>query len=212
MKLQNTIIPEQVLCVAAVKYATSEQIENLIRDGFTTLGWSTAQQFHKLHKILPSNCRHHFIGHLQSNKVPKLLQSEIDLIHSVDSTDLISALDTTANSKSKIQHILLQVRTDGTKEHGFSYEEIDEIFPWVLTKQAAVVQGFMTIPPLTDNPEENRSVYKRMREFRDAMEKKYQVSLPYLSMGMSDDYEIAIEEGATIVRLGRILFEQMKKN
>ena len=65
----------------------------------------------------------------------------------------------------------------------------------------------MTIPPAVSDPEENRSVYKRMREFRDMLEKKYQVSLPYLSMGMSDDYKIAIEEGATIVRLGRILFD-----
>ncbi len=206
-------IPSGVLCVAAVKYATPEQIEYLIRDRFTTLGWSTVQQFQKLHKTLPSNCHHHFIGHLQLNKVNQLIRSDINLIHSVDSADLIDKIDNAANSESKIQHILLQVKTDATKEHGFSYEEIDELFPWILAKRAAaVVEGFMTIPPLVQDPEENRSVYKRMREFRDAMEKKYKVSLPYLSMGMSDDYEIAIEEGATIVRLGRILFEQMKKS
>ncbi len=206
-------IPSGVLCVAAVKYATPEQIEYLIRDRFTTLGWSTVQQFKKLHKTLPSNCHHHFIGHLQLNKVNQLIRSDINLIHSVDSADLIDKIDNAANSESKIQHILLQVKTDATKEHGFSYEEIDELFPWILAKRAAaVVEGFMTIPPLVQDPEENRSVYKRMREFRDAMEKKYKVSLPYLSMGMSDDYEIAIEEGATIVRLGRILFEQMKKS
>ncbi len=205
MTPKNLSIPNSVLCVAAVKYATLEEILPLIKEGFTTLGWSTVQQFRKLSKILPHNCRHHFIGYLQKNKVNQLVLSDIDLIHSVDRMDLIETLAGAAQSKSKIQYILLQVKTDVTKEHGFTYEEIDAIFPSLLARQSLSVKGLMTIPPLVDNPEENRAIYKRMREFRDYLEQKYHISLPYLSMGMSNDYKIAIEEGATMIRLGRIL-------
>ena len=132
--------------------------------------------------------------------------SDIDLIHSIDRMDLIDTLAGAAQSKSKIQHILLQVKTDVIKEHGFTYKEIDELFPSLLTKQSLSVKGLMTIPPLVDDPEENRHIYKEMREFRDSLEQKYHVTLPSLSMGMSSDYKIAIEEGATMIRLGRILF------
>ncbi len=103
------------------------------------------------------------------------------------------------------------MKSDPTKEYGFSFEELGEIFPTILELQNTQVQGLMTIPPLAENPGKNRKMYKKMHEFRDTLEKKYRMPLPYLSMGMSDDYEIAIEEGATIVRLGRILFEQLDK-
>lgn len=206
MTPKNLSIPENILCVAAVKYATLEEILPLVKEGFTTLGWSTVQQFKQLSRILPQNCHHHFIGYLQKNKVNQLVLSDIDLIHSADRIDLIDMLAGAAASRDKIQYILLQVKTDVTKEHGFSYEEIDAIFPSLLAKQSLSVKGLMTIPPLVKDPEENRSVYKRMREFRDYLEQKYHIALPYLSMGMSSDYKIAIEEGATIIRLGRILF------
>lgn len=206
MNHKQLSIPNSVLCVAAVKYATQPEIESIIKDGFLNLGWSTVQQFRKIHENLPSLCHHHFIGHLQKNKVNQLMESDIDLIHSVDSIELLEKIDAAASSKDKIQNILLQIKTDPTKEDGFSFEEIDRIFPFLVKKRSTCIKGLMTIPPAVDNPEKNRPIYKEMRNFQNTLEKKYGVPLPYLSMGMSDDYKIAIEEGATIVRLGRILF------
>ncbi len=206
MNHKQLSIPNPVLCVAAVKYATQSEIESIIKDGFLNLGWSTVQQFRKIHGNLPSTCHHHFIGHLQKNKVNQLMELDVDLIHSVDNIELLEKIDTAARAKGKIQNVLLQVKTDFTKKDGFSYEEIEKAFPTLISKHSICIRGLMTIPPATDDPEKNRPIYKEMKNFQNALEKKYGVPLPYLSMGMSDDYKIAIEEGATIVRLGRILF------
>lgn len=205
MKLE---IPKNVLCVAAVKYASVEQIESIIKEGFTTLGWSTVQQFQKIAPLLPAACKHHFIGHLQKNKVKQLLASKIELIESVDSLELLKCIDRVASEKNKKQHVFLQVRTDATKEHGFSFEEIDQYFSEMLELKSIGVDGLMTIPPATNNPETNQNIFRKMKEEASRLSEKYHHPLLLLSMGMSDDYQIAIEEGATIVRLGRILFEK----
>ncbi|MEK7545392.1 MAG: YggS family pyridoxal phosphate-dependent enzyme [Patescibacteria group bacterium] len=200
-------IPPHVQCIAAVKYADHDSIEKIIAEGFANLGWSTVQHFLKTIPLFKQQgLEHHFIGHLQSNKVEELLSHEIALIHSVDSEKLLFKINTTAEQKNKVQKILLQVKTDPEKEFGFSPEEIQKkLSEWKKLSGVGIL-GLMTIPPAVKNPEENREMFRTMKKLADSLR------LAELSMGMSDDYEIAIEEGATMIRLGRILFEKNPEN
>lgn len=195
----NPKLPPNILCVAAVKYAELEQILKIIEQGYMHLGWSTVQQFLKLAPLLPKNCRHHFIGHLQTNKVAQLLQHDMELIHSIDSEKILRKINENAETKNKIQKILLQIKTDPTKKHGFAFDEVEKnLESWKKFTNIEII-GLMTILPDQD-AEKNRQIFQKMKKFSQKLK------LPQLSMGMSDDYKIAIEEGATIVRLGRILF------
>lgn len=209
-------IPENITLVAAVKYADFGQIKKILSQGnkkfpdikIKNLGWSTVQHFLKTAPLLEKHallkrCRNDFIGHLQTNKVTQLLQHEIKLIHSVDSEKLLQKINAVAAAKNKIQKILLQINTDPEKKSGFTFAEIEnKIEQWKKIHNIKI-EGFMTIPPPAKNPEENRKIFKKMKQFADTF------NLHKLSMGMSDDYQIAIEEGATIVRLGRILFKNL---
>lgn len=201
MKLE---IRKNILCVAAVKYASQKQIESIIKEGYTTLGWSTLQHLKENYDHF-KNLTHHFIGHLQRNKVKLLLQYPIELIHSIDSLALLKKINLVAGELGKKQKVLLQIHTDEEKEHGLSSEEAREILAERKNFPNIAIEGLMTIPSPKSNA---RTIYRNLALRRDKLEKEYGVHLPHLSMGMSDDYKIAIEEGATMVRLGRILFEK----
>lgn len=198
-------IPKNVVCVAAVKHAKNKQIEAAIKDGIRYLGWSTVQHLRSLHVELAKHkhLHHHFIGHLQRNKVRQLLTHPIELIHSGDSKDLVVKINAVAQELSKKQPILLQIKSDQEKEYGLDLDEAREILTMQKNLSNISIEGLMTIPSPKSNP---RTVYKGLRMQRDKLEKEFDVTLSVLSMGMSDDYKIAIEEGATIVRLGKILF------
>lgn len=155
---------------------------------------------------LPSSYRWHFIGHLQSNKVRKILPL-VESIHSIDSPALAHDIDRVAGELGLRPQGYLQVNIARDEaKFGFSPETVRQNFETLLRLPRLELVGLMTIPFAVKEPEENRKHFAALREFRDALEREFKVSLPGLSMGMSDDFGIAIEEGATIVRVGSRIF------
>lgn len=208
-------IPDDIICIAVVKYMPLEQIKRLVEAGFTDLGWNTVRHFIETVPLIsaspkssaqtPNRLRHHFIGHLQTNKVGKLLDCNIALIHSVDSERLMIELEKQAAKRNKTQNILLQIKTDEEKTHGFTHTDAEKIIKNRTRYPHLHMEGIMTIPPPRKNPEDNRMIFRAITNFAHQMEKKYHHPLPHISMGMSGDYQIAIEEGATMVRIGSLL-------
>lgn len=188
-------IPKQVTLVAAVKYATNEQIKELLLNGVNNLGFNTSQQLLQVKEFATANF--HFIGHLQRNKVRDILPF-CTLIHSVDSIKLAEKISEEAVKINKQQEILLQIRTDEQKDYGFEINDTRTVLTQISKLKNLSVIGLMTIPSPDKKP---REIYSRMKRLKE------ESGLPELSMGMSEDYKIAVEEGATIVRIGRRLFE-----
>ena len=205
-KIRN-FIPDDVLLVAAVKYASNEQILELVKAGVKDFGFNTYRQLKEVKASLPSDARIHFIGHLLSNKVKKVLQENIFLVQSVDSYNLAGKIDRVANEFGIKQDILLQVKTDETKKHGFSVLETEKVASKTNNSLKNIkIKGLMTIPPLSENPNNSRIYFSLVKNLFDNTSKKMNKKLEYLSMGMSNDYKIAIEEGANMVRIGRAIF------
>ena len=205
-KIKNSI-PDNATLVAAVKYASNEQILELIKAGVKDLGFNTYRQLKEAKKLLPSDARIHFIGHLQSNKVRKVLQENVFLIQSVDSYKLAEKIDNVARELRIKQDILLEVKTDENKKHGFSALETEEVSLKINNNFKNInIKGLMTIPPLSENSNNSRKYFSSVKSLFDNISEKMDKKLDYLSMGMSDDYKIAIEEGSNMVRIGRALF------
>ena len=196
-----------MIILAATKGRTIEQINKAIKGGIKVIGESQAQEMKKKLGLLPKDLRVDFIGHLQTNKVKDVVK-HCFLIHSVDSPHLAQEIDKQAKKIEKIQNILLEINVSGEKtKYGFRKEEIMDIFPQLLGLKNLKIIGLMTIVPYFQEPEKSRPFFQGLRQLKKQLESKFNISLPELSMGMSNDYQIAIEEGATIVRLGRIIFE-----
>lgn len=206
MNIEKLNLGKSTTIVAAVKKVSIKKIEKIISEGILHIGWSTFQQLDELYSQLEKYqyVKHHFIGHLQRNKVSRLLSYPIELIHSVDSWELLEKINTVASGMKKTQKVLLQINSDEKKEFGFSLDEVRDVFKKQKELPYIRIEGLMTIPSEKSN---SRTIYKGLRLQRDKMEKEFKVHLPTLSMGMSDDYQTAIEEGATMVRLGTILFK-----
>lgn len=146
------------------------------------------------------------IGHVQSNKVRYLL-GEFDLIHSVDRKSLIDELEKRLDRENQEQSVLLQVNTSGEEsKHGADPEEAPRILEMILETDHLSVQGLMTMAPYTEQNRVLRETFARCRELRDQLSGRFDVSLPELSMGMTNDYRQALREGSTMLRLGRALF------
>ena len=158
----------------------------------------------------------HMIGHLQSRKAEDAV-ALFDRVHSVDSLKLAQRLDRFAASYNKVLPILLEVNVSGeVSKYGFDHTRREELFSAVesiaLLTQVRL-EGLMTMAPLVAEPERTRPIFRGLRDLRDALEAKYaSVRLPQLSMGMTDDFEVAIEEGATLVRIGRAIFGKGMKD
>ncbi|MEK6869793.1 MAG: YggS family pyridoxal phosphate-dependent enzyme [Nanoarchaeota archaeon] len=199
-------IPDNATLVAAVKYASNEQISELVKAGVKDFGFNTYQQLREAKALLPSDARIHFIGHLQSNKVRKVLQEKAFLVQSVDSYNLAEKIDDVAGKLGIKQGILLQIKTDETKKHGFSASEAENIALKINNSMKNInIKGLMTIPPLSENPDNSRMYFSLVKNLFGNLSKKMDKKLEYLSMGMSDDYKAAIEEGSNMVRIGRAL-------
>ena len=166
--------------------------------------------------IPDSSAAFHLIGHLQSRKAAEAV-ALFDRVHSVDSLKLAQRLDRFSALHHKVLPILLEVNVSGeVSKYGFDHARREELFSTVesiaLLRQVRL-EGLMTMAPLVADPEQARPVFRGLRELRDALEAKYaSLRLPQLSMGMTDDFEVAIEEGATLVRIGRAIFEESRKN
>ncbi len=200
---------ELITLVAVTKYVSAEIIRPLVAADCLELGESRPQQlWEKAAALADLPIRWHLIGHLQRNKVRRTLPLAA-LIHSVDSRRLIAAIDKEANGKGPIP-ILLEVNVSGeSAKHGLSPEQIEPLLADLPNYANVSVRGLMCMAGLEGGPEEARRDFAVLRRLRDYLRPSCPpgVTLDELSMGMSGDFEEAIEEGATIVRIGSALFE-----
>ena len=201
--------PGEVLLIGATKMNDASRVQEAIAAGLTACGENRVQEMlEKQAQGAYEGAELHFIGHLQKNKV-KYIVGKVSLIHSADSLELIGVIDKRAAALGVTQDILLEVNIGGeTAKSGFAPDKLGEVLPRMADFRAVRVRGLMAIPPICENMEENRPYFRAMKQlFVDIGAKKYDnVSMDFLSMGMSADYEAAIEEGANIVRVGTGIF------
>ncbi len=199
---------EEITLVAVSKTVPVELVRMAYNLGVVNFGENRVQDaLPKIAEFHPQEMRWHMIGHLQSNKANKVVGS-FYCVQSVDSLHLAQTLNRHAAEHGTRLPILLQVNVSGeASKEGMSPVETPEVARQILTLPHLEVQGLMTIAPLVENPEEVRPVFRELRTLRDQLRDMLpQSAWQHLSMGMTDDYRIAIEEGATIVRIGRAIF------
>lgn len=202
--------PAEITLVAVSKTKPVELVEMAYNLGVTDFGENRVQEaLPKIERFHPQRLRWHLIGHLQSNKAGKVIEP-FSCIHSVDSLHLAQILSRHAQEHGTNLSILLQVNVAGeTSKEGLAPGEVQEVARLIAALPALRIEGLMTIAPLVNNPEEVRPVFRELRLLRDRLRDTITASTwSQLSMGMTDDYGVAIEEGATLVRVGRAIFGQ----
>lgn len=194
--------PRSVAIVAVSKSFSAEQIRWAQQAGQTDFGESRAQELERKALTVPQGLRWHFVGRLQRNKVRDVV-GLAGLIHSVDRTELVEVVAERARRTERVQQVLLQVNVGGDPaKGGCDPEEVFALLSLIRQLDGIACQGLMTVPPLESDP---RLVFRHLAELRDEARAVW-AEVQHLSMGMSGDFEVAIEEGATIVRLGEAIF------
>ena len=188
------------------KTVNAGRIEDAHRAGLRIFGENRIQEaLPKMEALSNLDLQWHFIGHLQSNKAKEAIRHFI-WIHSIDSVKLLLKVDQEASRLEKRINVLLEVNlADEHTKYGFQPQELEGALGETDRLQAAKVCGFMIIPPFHDDPEQTRPYFRKLKELRDQFARQYP-DLKELSMGMSHDYKVAIEEGATMIRIGTLLF------
>ncbi|MEP6960399.1 MAG: YggS family pyridoxal phosphate-dependent enzyme [Nitrospirota bacterium] len=202
--------PDRSVClVAATKSVGLDQIREGITAGLTVLGESRLQEaLPKIESLRGQPIQWHFIGRLQRRKVREVV-GVFDLIHSVDSVELATEIDRRAQEAELTQGVLLQVNLEAeATKAGFLPDDLDGAMARLGALCHVAVKGLMAIPPPTRDPEDARRYFRRLRELalRLSLKPIGTISLKELSIGMSNDYEVAVEEGATLVRVGTAIF------
>lgn len=196
---------EDITIVAVSKFHPVEKILEAYHAGHKIFGENKIQEaVSKIEKLKGLQVQFHFVGHIQTNKV-RYLENNFTLIHSVDRISLVNEMDKRFSKINRIQDVLIQVNIAREEQkHGVLIEDFDKLLQAVLDKKTLRLKGLMMIPPFRENPLENVGYFRQMSKlFEDT--KRY-VDLEYLSMGMSDDFEIAIQEGSNMIRVGTIIF------
>ncbi len=205
--------PEAITLLAATKTVNVDVINYAIQLGIKYIGENRVQEFlSKYENYVPVH--KHFIGHLQTNKVKDIID-KVELIHSVDSYRLAEEISKQAVKRNLTIDVLLEINIGNEQsKSGFGFEEAPEAVQKIAGLEGVRIKGLMAIPPICENAEQNRPYFAKMKKlFIDIGNKKIDNSnMDILSMGMSDDYEIAIEEGANMVRLGTALFGRRNYN
>jgi pyridoxal phosphate enzyme (YggS family) len=202
-------IPDQVTLVAVSKYQSIEDTKAVLDAGVYDLGESKVQDFLKKHEVLGDRPRWHFIGHLQKNKV-KYIIGKTFLIHSIDSIELIDVIERESKKQGIITDVLLQLnlaREDS--KSGILAEDLNIILEALPEYQFVKVKGLMAMGPLTQNNDKIREIFVELKKIYDRIKEESVdeiVQMNYLSMGMTDDYTIAIQEGSNMIRVGRKIF------
>ena len=197
---------EQIELVAVSKTHTAEKVQEAIEAGQLLFGESRVQEARAKIPLLPSRLRWHFIGHLQKNKIRHAL-SLFELFHGIDSLVLAQEMERIAEEEGVRPRVLLEVNVAGeASKHGFSPEALRRDLEAALSLGRLTIEGLMTLPPFAPEAEASRQYFIALRKLRDQLEAEFDVRLPQLSMGMSGDFPIAIEEGATLVRVGTAIF------
>ena len=199
---------EEVRLIAVSKTKPVSDIEEVLTTGILDYGENKVQELSDKYDVLPKNIRWHMIGHLQRNKVKYLIGKTV-LIHSVDSLRLAEQIEHEAAKADTIMNVLIEVNVAGEEsKFGTTCNEAIELVRAVAALKHVKIKGLMTIAPFTDNPEDNRIYFKKFKQLSVDIKSKNidNVDMDELSMGMTGDYEVAIEEGATMVRVGTGIF------
>jgi pyridoxal phosphate enzyme (YggS family) len=201
--------PGEVRILVASKYYAPEQISTLAEAGVELLGENRAEDLVRKQELFGDAFEWHFIGHVQSRKA-KVVVPRVSLIHSVDSVKLVEELARRAPETG--MDVLFQVNVSGEySKYGVGEGEVEALLEAAAGTQGRVrAKGFMTLAPLVEDPEDVRYVFAKLRAIRDRLSPRWSphFDLSELSMGMSGDYAVAVEEGATLVRIGRTLIEE----
>lgn len=210
LQIQEDIAPYKPNIIAVTKYfdekAMIEAYNAGLRDFAESRAVEAVEKIENLPAEVRNNSKFHFIGHLQTNKVKKVVPI-FDYIHSVDSLKLAKAIADEAKLFGKVQNILLQVNNANEEQKfGFSKKEIFEVFPSIKELSSVSIAGIMNMAPLGASEEELNRLFEDVFNIKKELEQRFDCELRELSMGMSQDYKIAVRHGATMLRIGRKLF------
>ena len=193
--------------VAVSKTHPPEAVAEAIAAGQFLFGESRVQEARAKVPLLPARARWQFIGHLQRNKIRHALALGFELLHGVDSLEIARELDRIAGEAGAFPRVLLEINVAGeSSKFGFSPAKLREQLEELLALGRLQIEGLMTIAPLAPDAEASRPHFAALRQLHDQLQTEFRVPLPRLSMGMSGDYAVAIEEGATLVRVGTAIF------
>ena len=197
---------DDIELVAISKTHEAAKVRVALDAGQETFGESRVQEARAKIPLLPSSAHWHFVGRLQKNKIRHALPL-FELFHSVDSIELAREMNRIADEEGLHSRVLLEVNVAGEgSKIGFAPDSLRAEMESLLELPRLSIEGLMTIPPLAPEAEASRKYFSALRNLRDAFSARFQVKLPHLSMGMSDDFAVAIEEGATLVRVGTAIF------
>jgi pyridoxal phosphate enzyme (YggS family) len=201
----------EIELVAITKTHPAEKVREAVEAGHSVFGESRVQEARAKIPELPSNLRWHFVGHLQKNKIRHALPL-FELFHGVDSLALAQEMNRIAAEDGERPRLLLEVNVAGEgSKFGFKAETLRAEIGSLLALPRLLIEGLMCIPPLAEEAEASRKFFVQLRELRDSLEKEFDVTFPHLSMGMTQDFSIAVEEGATLVRVGTAIFGERPK-
>jgi PLP dependent protein len=201
----------EIELVAITKTHPAEKVREAVEAGHTLFGESRVQEARAKIPELPSNLRWHFVGHLQKNKIRHALPL-FELFHGVDSLALAQEMDRIAAEQGEHPRVLLEVNVAGEgSKFGFRAETLRADIESLLALSRLSIVGLMCIPPLAEEAEASRKFFVQLRELHNSVETEFDVKLPHLSMGMTQDFWIAVEEGATLVRVGTAIFGERPK-
>jgi pyridoxal phosphate enzyme (YggS family) len=204
-------LPDSVRLIAVSKSHPIEVIQEAVDAGQLIFGENRVQEAQPKITALPAKLHWHLIGHLQSNKV-RLALPFFELIHGVDSLDLLAHIDGVAADLGLFPRVLLQVNVVGeASKFGFPPGKLLELVEQIVKFDRVQIEGLMTIPPLAPAAEHSRRYFVTLRELRDKLATEFRFPLPELSMGMSNDFRVAVEEGATMVRVGTAIFGERRR-
>ena len=202
---------DDVELVAVSKTHDATKVREAIEAEQSLFGESRVQEARVKIPELPSNLRWHFVGHLQKNKIRHALPL-FELIHSVDSLAVAQDINRIAEEDGLHPRILLEVNVAGEgSKFGFTPKKLREDLENLLALPRLSILGLMTIPPIAEEAEASRKYFVQLRELRDRLQTEFHVDLAQLSMGMTQDFAIAVEEGATLVRVGTAIFGERSK-
>ena len=210
LQIRQEIAPSQPRIIAITKYFDESRLIEAYEAGLRDFGENRVQdaleKFSKLPKEIIETSTFHLVGHLQTNKVKKAV-GNFDYIHSVDSLKLLESIDTAAKSKGIIQKVLIQVNNaNEVQKYGLSIDKVVDLFSKICGYTNCNVVGLMNIAPLEVSEAELSELFGQMRDLKSELEKTFNLELNELSMGMSNDYKIAVKNGSTMLRIGRKLF------
>jgi PLP dependent protein len=203
--------PDSVRLIAVSKTHSVEVIQEAIEAGQLTFGENRIQEAQPKISALPAKLHWHLIGHLQSNKA-RLALPLFELIHGVDSLELLAHINHVAGDLGLFPRVLLQVNVAAeASKFGFAPGKLVDLIEEIVKFDRVQIDGLMAIPPLAPSAEHSRRYFVTLRELRDKLAAEFRFPLPELSMGMSSDFRVAVEEGATMVRVGTSVFGERRR-